>query len=405
MNVDQLLSDVKILDLSHYIAGPYCAKVLADYGADVIKIEKPGVGDGARRLGPFAGNVPDHEKSGLFLHLNTNKRGITLNLKNATGKKIFMELVKWADILVESFSPRVMPELGLDYRTLARMNPKLVMTSLSNFGQTGPYRHFKASNIILDGMGNSMNARGETGREPIKLADNVALYQSGLTAAVATMTALLSQRRQGAGQHVDVSIMETQLAGIAFRAVLLVGHAYNPTEVSVMSSGIYGFPFGNYPCKDGYFSISGTAASGFWPRVVAMMGMPELLNDPRFCTPQAQRVPENHQAFLKIFLPWCMAHTKAEITRLGQTNRDLVAPIYKSNELVEDPHLKVRNFFVEVDHPAAGTARYPGPLFGSQAGFKMRRPAPTLGQYNEEVYGSLGYSKDDLVRLSEMGVI
>ncbi len=199
--------------------------------------------------------------------------------------------------------------------------------------------------------------------------------------------------------------METQLTGIAFRAVLLVGHAYNPTEVSIRAAGILGFPFGNYPCKDGYFSISGTAQSGFWPRVVAMMGMPELLNDPRFCTPEAQKRPENNEAFMKIFLPWCMQHTKAEITRIGQANRALVAPIYTSGELIDDPHLKARGFFVDIDHPVVGTVKYPGAPFGSEAGFKVRRSAPTLGQHNEEVYGSLGYSKDDLVMLSETGVV
>ena len=134
--MEQLLSDIKVLDLTHYIAGPYCTKLLADRGADVIKIEKPGKGDGARRLGPFFGNEPHPEKSGLFLHLNTNKRGITLNLKSSTGKKIFKELLKEVDILVENFSPRVMPGLGLGYKTLEKVNPKLVMTSISNFGQT-----------------------------------------------------------------------------------------------------------------------------------------------------------------------------------------------------------------------------------------------------------------------------
>jgi len=158
--MEQALSDVKVLDLTRFVAGPYCTKLLADYGADVIKIEKPGEGDPTRRMGPFLGDDPHPDKSGLFLHLNTSKRGITLNLKSEIGKKIFRELVKGVDILVENFSPRVMPGLGLEYEALETLNPRLVMTSISNFGQSGPYRDFKASELILYGMGGAMNETG-----------------------------------------------------------------------------------------------------------------------------------------------------------------------------------------------------------------------------------------------------
>jgi len=149
MKGEQALTGLKVLDVTHYIAGPFCTKLLADYGADVIKVEKPGEGDESRRMGPFPDDVPDPEKSGLFLYLNTNKRGITLNLKTETGVKIFKDLVKESDVLVENFSPRVMPGLGLDYQTLKKVKPQLVMTSISNFGQTGPYRDWKATEITL----------------------------------------------------------------------------------------------------------------------------------------------------------------------------------------------------------------------------------------------------------------
>ena len=196
---DQSLSDVKVLDLTWYIAGPYCTKLLADYGADVIKVERPGSGDPARSLGPFLGDDPHPEKSGLFLHLNTNKRSITLNLKSEMGKKIFKELVKEADILLESFSPRVMPSLGLSYEELEKINPRLVMTSISNFGQTGPYRDFRLSELVLSAMGTAMYIQGVPEREPVKIGGTVIQFQVGNIAAVATIFALYGSEVRGIG--------------------------------------------------------------------------------------------------------------------------------------------------------------------------------------------------------------
>jgi crotonobetainyl-CoA:carnitine CoA-transferase CaiB-like acyl-CoA transferase len=224
--LEQALSDVKVLDLTWHIAGPYCTKLLADFGADVIKIERPGEGDPARKMGPFPHGKAHPERCGLFLHLNTNKKGITLNLKSHKGRKIFKELVKFVDIVVESFSPRVMPSLGLSYENLKRVNPSLVMTSISNFGHNGPYRDFKASEIVEYAMGGEMYSTGIEGREPLKLGGNVVQYQAGTIAAVATMGALFAARYQGVGQHVDVSIMETQAGTVDRRLQHLLAYAY-----------------------------------------------------------------------------------------------------------------------------------------------------------------------------------
>ncbi len=405
--VEQALSDVKVLDLTHYVAGPYCTKLLADCGADVIKVEKPNEGDGARRLGPFFKDQARAENSGLFLYLNTNKRGITLNLKSTTGKKIFKQLVKGVDILVENFSPRVMPGSGLGYEVLEKVNPKLVMTSISNFGQTGPYRDYKATEIIIDGMGQAMNARGLPEREPVKTARGLLLCQSGLIGAIATMTALFSSRLQGFGQQVDISIMETQLGSINGRALSLVGHQYNPGEVSLrLPQGMStGFPTGNWPCKDGYISIDGGQYYGFWPRVVDMLDMPELLEDRRFCIIEAQASPENYEAFVAIFLPWCMERTKQEIFIQGQAKRVLVAPINTAEDLLNDPNLSARGYFLDIVHPMTGKIKYPGAPIKGDGFFQVRRPAPLLGEHNEEVYEQLGYSKEELVKLREWGVI
>ena len=220
---EQALSDIKVLDFAHHIAGPYCTKLLADYGADVIKVERPGSGDVSRRLGPFLGNIPHPEKSGLFLHLNTSKRSITLNLKTEAGRKIAHELVADVDIVVESFRPGTMSSFGLGYDDLKAINPALVMTSVSNFGQTGPYKAYRGSEIIFYGMGGEMGSTGLEDREPVKLGGTVGLYQTGSMAAVATMGALFAARYQDIGQHVDVSIMETQLSTQDRRTSSLAG--------------------------------------------------------------------------------------------------------------------------------------------------------------------------------------
>ncbi len=186
---EQLLTGIKVLDLTHYIAGPFCTKLMADYGADVIKIERPGKGDIARQVGPFPEDVPDPEKSGLFLYLNTNKKGITLNLKTKTGIEILKKLVKESDVLVENFRPGVLPSLGLEYETLKKVNPRLVMTSISNFGQTGPYRDWKATEITLYALSGQMSRQGDPDREPLKHALSIFQYFAGKVASLVTLAA------------------------------------------------------------------------------------------------------------------------------------------------------------------------------------------------------------------------
>ena len=402
---EQALSDVKVLDLTWYIAGPYCTKLLADYGADVIKVERPGEGDPARKMGPFFKDDPHPEKSGLFLHLNTNKRGITLNLKSEWGKRVIKELVKDVDILVQNFRPGVMAGLGLDYESLEELNPKLVMTSISNFGQTGPYRDFKASELIIYGMGGAMNECGLIEREPLKKGGNVIQYQGGTMAAVATMMALLVAREGGIGQQVDVPLMETQLGTIDRRMAHLLAYQWNkattarrdPRELVV-------YPMGTYPCADGYFELA--AIGMLWPCVGRMLDMPELVDDPRFSNVIAQQMPGHKEQFEEIWYPWIVERTKKEVIAKGQEAGVLCGPINNMEEVVNDPHWRERGFWAEIDHPVTGRLTYPGrPIKADGMPWVMRRPAPLLGQHNEEVYGRLGYSKEDLVRLKERGLI
>jgi len=405
--LEQALSGVKIIDLTWHIAGPYCTKLLADYGADVIKVEMPGKGDPARIMGPFFKDDPNPEKSGVFLHLNTNKIGITLNLKTATGKKILKELVKDADILVESFRPHVMPALGLDYETLKKVNPRLVMVSISSFGQTGPYREFKAAEIVEYAMGGEMYSTGIAGREPLKLGGNVGQYQAGTTAAVATMGALFAADDQGSGQHVDVSVMETQAGSADRRIIYLMGYIcagvittrWPPPREAVR---MLIMPQGVYPCQDGF--VNTLSLPQWWPRYIEALGMPELKDDPRF---QNIFSTEAGMEFDAIWYSWLADHGKHELFDIFLKSKIASAPVNSPEDLLNNVQLKAREYFVEVDHPKTGKVTYPGAPFKlSESPWKIRYPAPLLGQHNEEIYcRQLGYSKEDLVKLREGGII
>jgi len=400
---EQALSDVKVLDLTHHVAGPYCTKLLADYGADVIKVERPGQGDPTRRFGPFPGDSPEPEKSGLFLHLNTNKRGISLNLKSAAGQMIVKELVREVDILVENFRPGVMAQLGLDYQTLTQINPRLVMTSISNFGQTGPYRDFKAADIVEYALGGPMYSTGIPEREPLKLFNNVIQYQAGTCAAVATMVALYGCEIRGTGEQVDISIMETQAGGIDRTPTMRITYQYTG-DVNVRLPTTQGFASGVFPCKDGYVNMIGGAI--FFHKMAAMLGMPELLQHPRFPNLIEQANPEVAEEFLTILLPWLQERTKREVWQAAQAVQMLSSAIYTPEDLVTDPHYNERGFWVDIDHPVAGRVKYPGaPFKMMETPWEIRRPAPLLGQHNHEVLGKLGYTTEDLVRLRQKGVI
>lgn len=400
--MEQALADVRILDLTWHIAGPYCTKLFADYGADVVKIEKPGEGDPARRMGPFYEDDPHPEKSGIFLHLNTNKRSITLNLKSETGKRIFKGLVKEVDILVENFSPRIMPSLGLDYETLEKLNPKLVMTSISNFGQSGPYRDFKASEIIIYGMGGAMCTTGLGDCEPVKKGMNVIQYQGGNMAAAATMVAFYAVGTQGIGQHVDVSLMETQMSSIDRRMSELLAYQYNKELTPRMDiAGLMQYPYGIFPCKDGYVDVAGGYM--FLDRLEGVLGMPLM---ERYGGANQFDLERREEFFSNIWYPWVMERTRKEIVELCQKEHVFSAPINTTEDLLNEPQFKERGFWAEIDHPVVGRATYPGrPALSSELPWKLRRSAPLLGEHNVEIYAELGYSKEDLVKLREGRVI
>ena len=402
------LSNISVLDFTQTIAGPYCTKLLADYGADVIKVERPGTGDGARKFGPFPKDEPHPEKSGTFLHLNTNKRSITLDLKTSQGQEIARSLASQVDAVVESFRPGTMDEFGLGYGTLSELNPALTYTSISNFGQTGPYRDWRGSEIIFYGMGGELYSTGAAEKEPVKLGGTVGLYQSGVVAAVATLGAVLGTGAEGVGQHVDISLMEVQTGSIDRRMSMLMAYQYNGeiTERVPLgeATGAGGYPAGVYPCEDGFFQITG--GGKYFERVRNMMGNPEELAGDDWLTPDAQDDEDMQGLFEAFFYPWLLDRTKQVAWTEAQASRVLCGPLNTMADLLKDEVFKGRGAFAEVDHPAAGTFTYPGrPFMMTASPWSIRRPAPLLGQHTDEVLTDLGMNDAEIECLRSEGVI
>jgi crotonobetainyl-CoA:carnitine CoA-transferase CaiB-like acyl-CoA transferase len=280
------------------------------------------------------------------------------------------------------------------------------MTSISNFGQTGPYRDYKAQDILIYAMGGAMHQTGVPDREPSKMAGNLMQYHSGTMAATATLVGVYAAQFQGVGQHIDVSLFETHAGTVDRRSTLLTAYAYAGEEVRRQGSGPQGMlPRGIYPCQDGYICIY--VGHEWWPRLAQMLERPELLTDPKFASREA-RMDSAHQGdFDAIFYPWLLEHTKQEIMTRAQAAHVLATAVNTPEDVLRDPHFRARQFFVEVDHPDAGHVTQPGPPFRmAETSWGIRRCAPRLGQHNEEIYGGrLGLSHEELVVLREQGII
>ena len=402
--MEHALKGIRVVDLTHYIAGPYCTKLLADYGAEVLKIERPGTGDGARSLPPFFSDQPGQERSGLFLFLNTNKQSLTVNLQTNAGVKIIQELVANADALVESYKPGTMDKFGLGYSNLKSINPKLSYISISNFGQTGPYKDYDLSEIVLYAMGGEMYSTGLEDESPLMLGPNMSLFQGGAVAAVASLGAIYGAELEGVGQHVDVSLMECLAGSIDRRMATALAYEYTGeiTERKALSS--VGYPLGVYPCADGYFELVGGILR--WNQVVQMLGNPPELLDPKWSTPEAMQDPDLKSEFEEIFFPWILEKTKQELWQLTQANNIQSAPLNNMEDVVADPYFKEQEYFINISHPIAGDFLFPGaPWMMHETPWEVRIPAPQLGEHTGELLANIGYTKGDLVRLREQNCI
>ena len=394
------LEGIKVLDLTHHIAGPWCTKLLADFGADVIKVEHP-EGDPARRMAPFFHDQTGPEHSLLFLYLNTSKRSVTLNLKTRQGREMLQELAREADLLVENFSPRVMPSLGLGYETIKELNPALVMVSISNFGQTGPYRDYKASEIVEYAMGGLMYIFGTYDGGPLKHALHQAQFKAGTDGASAALMALYHQRIAGQGQHVDVSIQEC----IASVLRDVVNNFTYTGAVRRRQPNHSGDLTRIRAAADGYILPNpGGGVGSDWGVVVDFLGAPEL-DDEKFSTPSARlaNAEELGEALDRLF----ETKDKFETFYAAHQKRFTYGVVQSPEEVLENTQFRERGYWVDLDHPAMGSVRFPGaPFLMSDTPWEARNAAPTLGQHNQELLGGrLGCSDSDLVQLRAMGVI
>ncbi len=386
------------------MAAAYAAKLMADLGADVVKVEEPGRGDPARYAGPFPGGEPHPEKSGAYLYLNCNKQGVTLNLNDPQGQRLLLRLAAEADVLVHDYPPEEAGALGLEYERLREVNPRLVMASISPFGQSGPYRDYRAYDITTGSAGGWTWINGWPGHPempPLKTYGEQTRYQAGVNAAVAVLGALFWRLRSGRGQHIDVSAQE------CIASIIEMTYTFWPyMQIPAVRWGQRPIhPIDFFECKDGGWIFVLCIEEHQWRSLVELMGNPEWATWEVFADRFVRA--SNYDALRPFLQEWVSEWTVDDLYRAAQEKRIPFAPASTIADLLDSDHLRARGFFVEVAHPEAGSLAYPGaPYRLGRTPWQIRSPAPTLGQHNGAVYqGLLGMSEADLRPLREAGVV
>ncbi len=422
-----LLGDIRVLDLSDE-KGVYCGKLMADLGADVLRLEPPG-GHPMRNLGPFVDDEPDTRKSLYWFHFNTSKRGISLNLENADGRKLFKQLVETADVVLETYPPGYLEEIGLGYPALKILNPKLILTSITPFGQTGPFREFAGSDMVAQAMGGLMFLAGFPEDPPHKLGCSQAYHSASVQATVGTMIALYARELTDEGQQVDVSLQESVLMSLETAIQHYDMRKELRTRMSREDTPVPGI--GLYTCRDGHifaYVVAGFGAG--WDVIVDWMdseGMAGDLRDPKWDDvwelisdfralvalandpPRLMSRLEQFAAIHGLLKTFLQGKTKQQIFDEASERRVMMVPVQNAKDLVESTQLEALGFFNEVEHPELGrTFKYPGPPYYhiSEAPWRISRRAPLLGEHNSEIFqDELGLSKEHLIALKQQGAI
>jgi len=394
------LSGYRVLDLAGPL-GLHCTKLLADMGADVIKIEPP-FGDESRRLPPFKDDIPHPEKSLYFLHFNTNKRDITLDIEKPDGRGIFLELAGKADVVIETAKPGRMDELGIGYEMLREQNRGLVYASLTPFGQSGPWRDYKANDMAGIALGNLLYLAGEPGEPPLQPPGEIAYGMASTYGAFGIAVALYHRLDSAKGQYIDVSMHECagHIAGY-----FIPNYGYTGVKPARASrKGEETDLYDPYATKNGYARIFIIPVEQ-WRRLVDWMGRPASISGPEFEKMSYRR--QHPDIVTKAIAEFCAKHTKEELYDEGQKRRIAVTPINTAGEFIEMEQTKSRQLFVDMEHPAIGRYKQFGAvprLMETPGG--IYRPAPLLGQHNKEIFmDELGMSSEDLVALRAEGVI
>lgn len=388
---DAPLSGVRVLDIGQHIAGPYCARLLGDQGADVIKVEPPERGDSARSLPPFVGDDMHPEKSLHFLYLNYNKRSVTVDFTTPRGRDILLSLVEQSDILVENFEPGFLSSLGLGFEALKDVNPRLVVTSISSFGQTGPRRDWQGNDLIHYAASGVMYISGAVGREPLKHGTTQSDFAGGLAGVIPTLAALYMREFTGEGQHLDVSIAEvltsTLVTTIPYYTYMGETPRRRDREGAMMSNPA--------PARDGWV-IPHANRRREWAEFCGVIKEPRLL-DAKYSSPKGRIVYAEEidrligEALKKL--------DRFELFHDGNRKRLQWGVVQTPGDLAHCEQLAARGFFHEVDHPVAGRLRYPGLAFSTSEGnFNLRRRAPLLGEHNDEILDGLPGNRADTQR-------
>lgn len=393
--MSQALDGLRVLDLSRVLAGPYTTMVLADLGADVVKIELPGTGDDARAFPPHVDG-----ESVYFMSLNRNKRSMALDLKNPSGHELFLELVQQADVLVENFRPGAMARLGLAYDDLAPVNPRLIYAALSGFGQTGPYSSRPAYDSVLQAMGGIMSITGPEGGPPTRVGTSIADITAGLFGTIGILAALAKRHETGVGQMVDVAMLDCQVAILENAIARYAATGVAPGPIGNRHPSV--FPFEPFDTADGQIMVA-AGNDALWARLCAVIDCQDLADDPRFATNPLRH--ENYDAMRAALAEAFPKRTTAEWQRLLDEAGIPNGPINSVADVVNDPQVQSREMIQTVDHPTAGETLLPGiPIkLGTTPG-AIRRPAPMLGEHTAEIVAEwLGCSPERLARWRDQG--
>lgn len=399
------LEGIRVLDLTQIYAGPYCSMLFADMGAEVIKIEPPRgelIRDNPPLVKEGAGGPHDRSRSGYFLTLNRNKFGITLNLKHPKALSIFKDLVKIGDIVLENYAPGVMKRLGIDYPVLQEVNPRIIMCSISGFGQWGPYSERMSFDIIAQAVSGMISITGHPDSPPTKVGTSLGDVNASVHAAFAIMAALWYREKTGVGQYIDVSMQEAMVSilegGIVRwtigKELLEPIGSMNPHEA----------PMAAFRCKDGYIIIA-TVGDEHWQRFCRAINRPEWAADPGYCT-KRQRW-EKKYVLQEEIEKWTSQRTVKEVGEIMDRERVANSPILNIRQVIDDPHLNERGYFVGVEHPIIGKAKIPGiPFKLSETPGEVERPSPLIGEHNELILKKfLGIGSEEVKQLKKEGVL
>lgn len=401
---DGPLHGIRILDLTQGVTGPYATKLFSDFGAEVLKIEHPDRGDLSRRMGPFPGDIPHRETSGMFMELNSGKQSVTLNLKTRTGQELLRRLASTADVVIESFRPGVAAALGLSDDDLTTVNPQASYIHVSNFGQNGPYRDLEADDLLEYALSGILAVTAEFTREPVKIGLYAPLFLAGGVVAAFTFGAFNGARRSGAGEHVDFSIHEMLTTSMDRGGPNLMAYQFSGSLMFERqeSSRTTALPTGVYPCADGYVTM--LISPNWWDRFCRMLGRPELITDPAMT---ANLLSLDFAVEVDgLVYPWLLERTKQQVMEAGQAEGIPISAINNAADVARDPALLARGFWTPIEHPVAGTVTMPGLPFRMLGTPGELRRAPLLGEHTFEVLTQrLGYAPEDVARLRQSNII